>query len=436
MTRAARVLAALVALGVAAPAARAADWGLVLAPGGRSGCCYGLAANDRGVIVAGQLASPHEIAGRSLEPLGEADAFVARFDPAGRGVSALRVGSLGNDVAADLALAPDGGFDLVGQIDGPAHFADAFLPVTGHRESFLARYDATDACSWACLVPGSDDRSVRAVRHSAPGHALILGTRLRTFSSGAAELYVAEYVAGGDPLWSRRVFGGLDAVLATAPSRIYVGGTGETVSRTTAPLPETWPQLVAMNVEGEVVWRWIPDPPSDVTGAWGRIVAADADSNGCVVLGEIRGIVRVGEHHDASLRGRDGFLARIDTDGTLLWLTRFGSGADDDAFGLDLADDGTLWATGVVAASATFGPWTTSNRTPAAFLASFDSEGLCMSVRLGIGPGDGTPPALPYEVAATDDAVYVAGWFRRSLDWGAWQTKGGEDEQFLGRFDR
>jgi hypothetical protein len=235
---------------------------------------------------------------------------------------------------------------------------------------------------------------------------------------------------------SRRVFGTTVVALAVAPERIYLGGTAEPVTRLGAPLPDTWPMLGALSGDGERIWSWIPEPPNDASQAWGRIVAVSADSLGCVVLGEVRGLVHVGENRDPSLRGRDAFLARIDAEGTLVWLTRFGSGGDDDAFDLDLADDGTIWFTGVVAAADSFGPWNTSNRSAAAYLASFDSEGQCMSVRLGVGPDDEPLPALPFEVAVTSDAVYVAGWFRRALNWGAWEVTGGEDEQFLGRFDR
>jgi hypothetical protein len=91
MTRTIALLAnscALVAM-VVSPSL-ATDWGQTLAPGGRSGSCFGLAADEAGVIVAGQLAETHENAGQMLDPLGEADEYLARFDASGRGVASAR----------------------------------------------------------------------------------------------------------------------------------------------------------------------------------------------------------------------------------------------------------------------------------------------------------------------------------------------------------
>lgn len=153
------------------------------------------------------------------------------------------------------------------------------------------------------------------------------------------------------------------------------------------------------------------------------------------MLGEIRGLVRVGEVTLPGLRDRDVFLVRLDADGELVWTERVGGPHDDGAFDVAVHADGTCAVTGAFRGTATFDPWTvTGTGETSAFVAVFDAHGSCAWVQPLAGPGEGAGAPSPFEVAiGPDHEIWLAGWYGDTLRIGGLELPAGGDGHFLAR---
>jgi hypothetical protein len=99
--------------------------------------------------------------------------------------------------------------------------------------------------------------------------------------------------------------------------------------------------------------------------------------------------------------GRDGFLAKYDKDGTLLWVKRPTCSGNDSISTLALGTDGFLWFAGSYSGSLTFGN-TISSTSGGSYVGRVDTSGSLMSVASLVGVSDVT------KIAASQASRIVA----------------------------
>lgn len=130
--------------------------------------------------------------------------------------------------------------------------------------------------------------------------------------------------------------------------------------------------------------------------------------------GEFGSAVQFGSTQLLSFGGQDGFLARRDSTGTVLWAVQVGGSSDDRALGLALDGNDNIYLTGMLYDNATFG--STDGKTLSAngngytiFLAKYSPSGVVAWVQTGVIPcrgcynwGNGVA------VEPTTGAVYVS----------------------------
>jgi hypothetical protein len=115
----------------------------------------------------------------SNDAAGPLDATLIRVDSAGDVVWAHSYGDEGSDIGHGVALAPDGGFLLVG-------YSDSFG--AGNSDIYLVRTDSTGAALWTRTVgDAGDDRAMMAAPMTGGGYA------------------IAGYASGGAQYWSARL---------------------------------------------------------------------------------------------------------------------------------------------------------------------------------------------------------------------------------------
>lgn len=171
----------------------------------------------------------------------------------------------------------------------------------------------------AYAVAALDDDGIAVVGHS------------RSFN-GQYDGWFLGLDRGGAERW-QRVLGGPQSeqaygVVATADGGVAVVGQTRSWGNGESDL---W--LVRLDAAGGLDWdRTIGGPGNDR----GRTIAALPD--GGFAIGGF--VTRTAEH------GRDAFIARLDTDGTILWQESIESPGDDAAFHLAIAPDGSLLVTG------------------------------------------------------------------------------------------
>ncbi len=122
---------------------------------------------------------------------GELDATLVRIDSSGDVVWAHNYGGEGRDIGHGVALAPDGGFLLVG-------YTDSFG--AGNNDIYLVRTDGAGAVLWTKTIgDAGDDRAMMAAPMMDGGYAIA------GYASGGAEYWSAKLTAvseDGEVLWS------------------------------------------------------------------------------------------------------------------------------------------------------------------------------------------------------------------------------------------
>lgn len=442
MKRIAVVLALLFAP-VPRSVAAEGSWLRALPGSGRSGCCYGLAADSRGgvwFLGSAPDSDSADLDGTALAGHGDADALLVHVTAAGRADRGVVVGGAGADDPVELAVGPDDAAYALVRFGADARIGGHFFPVAGDRRSGLLRFEPDGRCSWAVEVPGTGEDGAQAVAVDRSGAAVVAGTFVRPWARGdLPEIYAAKYGRDGGRVWLRRCEGtGRTVCVDTdGQGRVYLGAATAAAEPGAGRRPvDGWPLVLSFDARGATRWRWEPERPSDSGDVWGRVIAIAAEPDGgCRVLGEVRGLVRIGEIADPELRERDLFLARLDADGALRWSQRFGGPGDDFACDLAPGPDGVCAVTGTFRGAADLEPWSLTSAAPEAGFASvWDENGGCIWARVLEGPGSDRQEVLPYEVSVTaDGASYVAGWYRDAVRLGELSLPGPHDGVFLAR---
>jgi hypothetical protein len=145
---------------------------------------------------------------------------------------------------------------------------------------------------------------------------------------------------------------------------------------------------------------------------------APAPDDGVYIVGSFRNTqpLLVGTLSASSSGGADGFIARLNADGTPVWLRSFGGADDDFAFDVDSDAGGAAYLTGRVRGAVTIGPTSLNASGGDSIVVKYTSAGQVSWVRAGAGSGS----ALGNEIAVADDGSSVSvGAFGGAIDFGS-----------------
>jgi len=162
--------------------------------------------------------------GGTLTARGDSDAFVAKYDGAGRFLWAKRIGNSARDLARDVAVGPGGQIVVVGQSWGAARFdtpsGDVVVPARGNHDLWIARFLPTGELDWASSAGGVNSDDVRGVTIDEWSRITITGPFRQTATFGEpgneisltanalADAYVASYDPDGSLRWVRNIVSG------------------------------------------------------------------------------------------------------------------------------------------------------------------------------------------------------------------------------------
>ena len=177
-------------------------------------------------------------------------------------------------------------------------------------------------------------------------------------------------------------------------------------------------------------WRWVRSAGGAGVDRANK-VAIDAQGN-TYVAGGFSGTARFGNLTLASAGAMDGFVAKYDTAGNLLWANRFGSPADDEALGLAVGPDGTVYMSGFFNGTINVGGNAlTSRGIQDIIVAALSPAGQWAWVRSAGSPGEDQGLAL----TVWNDALFMGGFIRGNATFGTQTgTAIGERDAFLARY--
>ncbi|MCP5046342.1 MAG: hypothetical protein GY940_04165 [bacterium] len=276
---------------------------------------------------------------------GGAGVWMAKFD--GNGNVIWGKGATGTDISykygSNITTDAANNIIAVGQYHGTVTFDSITLPIGGKQEEgFIAKMDTNGNVLWAKAVIGSwlvylyevvvDNAGNYIItgfigHHVVGGNADFDGTLLT--SRGGFDIFIAKYDPDGHLIWVRQA------------------GSANTDSY--------W----------ERSWDIIAD-----------------ESNNYYITGGFKGKASFGQKTVTSAGDHDIFIAKYDSNGNILWVTRAGGSKRDHAVALSFHSDGALLIAGAFHGSASFdGTTLTSMGDEDAFFAKYDRNGNALWVR-------------------------------------------------------
>ena len=386
----------------------------------------------------------------TLTSAGNADVFLAKFDPAGNHVWSARFGTYSLDQGLGVTCDAWGNVILAGEFASTISLGGYTLTSVGESDIFLAKFDGDGDHVWSRGFGGPthwDEPRNIAVDNA--GNVLLTGNFGVTIDFGGGpltgingqDIFIAKFDADGNHIWSYGY---------SHPSGQWGGG-------------------IAADSQGNVLWTAVYRDTIDVgggplthSGGLGSVLAK-FDPLGNHVWSQSFNIIAIGavRSHDVAVDGsnnvhvtggfggfvdfgggtltaiiEDTFVAKYDTNGDHVWSRNFTPSTDDDrAEGIAVDASGNVFLAGNFEGSVDLGggPLTSAGRRDG-YIAMLDSNGQHVwSLRFGQETRDWANRVV---VDPWGNAI-VIGLFEGTIDLGGGPiTAGGITDFFLAKYAR
>jgi hypothetical protein len=235
------------------------------------------------------------------------------------------LGGPGDEAALAIAADGQGNLYTAGRFAGSAAFDAIRLASAGGSDLFLARLDASAHVAWAVGIGGTGADEARGIAVGPAGDVYVTGSfsgtvdfdpgpgRAELTSAGATDAFLLRVDAQGALVWARRLGG----KLTDAGLRVAAGA--------------------------DAVW---------VTGFFGGTLTIDPLTVGSLTIKPEPAPAQKLE----SAGGTDGFIAKLNLDGNLVWARRIGGAKDDEGRGIAAGRKGEVWIAGTFQESPSLGP--------------------------------------------------------------------------------
>ncbi|MBP6697975.1 MAG: T9SS type A sorting domain-containing protein [Flavobacteriales bacterium] len=340
-----------------------------------------------------------------------ADAFIAKYDPAGVLQWVRTGGGELAEQASDIVVDAAGNAYVTGYIatNGvlpTVEFDGTVITGLGATDLFVAKYDPSGTLQWFRYGGGALAEQGRGIAFTPDGDLVVSGFFQGTavfgadtlVSAGLGDIVLLKYDTNGNQLWSARNGGPGDeqaGKLTTLPNGdiAMVGEFQQTVvfggsSITSTGLANIF--LARYNAAGDALWA----VRAGSTTGFAADVAFDIDhaANGDLVFcGEIAGTADFGGLTVPTNGSLDVFIARYDGTGAPIWVRHGGGPQQDHAYGVSVDADGNSYLTGQAddGASTMFDSILLAPfGNESVFLAKYDAAGAVQWVRR-YAPGSG-----------------------------------------------
>ena len=283
-------------------------------------------------------------------------------------VWSLSLGGTLADVAHSVAVDADGNVVVAGEFTSAAMdmgCGSLQNSKLGFQDVFLAKFDPAGACLWSKAFGGKDMDMGRAVAVDHQGAIYLSGIYKATAidfgggplpSTSSTDGFVAKFSSEGDHVWSKA----LDGASYTQAVSISVGSDGGVYAA--GRFAGSW-----IDCGGGQVVNPSPSKKSafalklDSNGnhLWSKAFGGDGDdSANSIAVAPDGGVLLVGEFKSGTINfggddlvnadpgWNDVFIARLHSDGSHAWSSRFG-GTEDDAVAAAAVDkDGNVFVDG------------------------------------------------------------------------------------------
>jgi len=377
---------------------------------------YAIAADSSGnVYVAGFCSSTW---GNPVQAFsGSQDAFVAKLNSSGILVWNTFLGANGTNQGVGVAVDSNGNVYVTGT--STATWGSPIRAYSSGTDSFVAKLSSSGSLTWSTFLGGSGTDGVSNIAIDNSGNVYLAGystatwgSPVRSYGSGN-DSFVAKLSSSGSVTWSTFLGGsGNDfgeSLAVDGSGNVYVVGYSNA----------TWGSPVLAYNSGSD--GFVAKLNSSGSLTWNTFLGGSGTDEGFGIALDASSNVYLsgtstatwGSPVRAYSSGTDSFAAKVNSSGTLLWNTFLGGSGTDTSYGIGVDGNGNVSVLGF--SNATWGsPVQAYSSGTETFVAKLNNSGsLTWSTFLGGSGGD-------YGIAVAVDGsgnVYAAGY--STATWGS-----------------
>lgn len=401
-------------------------WAKNFGGAGASSVGAAVALDGAGNVVLGGYYPAPGMTTPALTLLGAQDGFVFKLAADGTTLWTKNFGGSGAFAFVQSIALGAGGEVYVGGYFQAASLTTPALTRIGTWDAFALKLDAGGATVWAKNFGGSGARvATSGIAVDGSGNVLLSGYFLMAGLTtpaltlvGTRDAFAIKLDADGASLWAKN-FGGSGAqmtdaaIAADGSDNVYLGGYFQNANLTTPALAKTGTiDAFALKLDAGGATTWAKGFGGVVAGGTAYVTASAVDAAGnTYVAGYFNGVTYpLGSVTLTRIGSRDGFAAKLDTTGAVVWAKNFGgSGAEASALGIALAASGGVVVSGHFTSANLTTPALTRIGNRDAFALKLDSGGATVWAKNFGGSG-----ATAYGNAVAVDGsgnVFVGGHF-------------------------
>ena len=302
---------------------------------------------------------------------GGKDIFLAKFDSSGTIQWQRAIGGTGTDEGASVAVSADGSIYVCGSTNSEG--------AEGYRDIFFTKFDSSGNIQWQKAIGGTGSDEGASVAVSADGSIYVCGNT-------NAKLFLSRHNSYGDPIFRKTTEGKSYTYgysIATYGNYVYTCGTTNNPGVTGYDI-----LIVAYNSSGDFQWQRILGGSTNESDQ-AKSIAVSAD-----------GSIYVCGHTSSTGSGDDDiFLAKFDNSGrNNRWQRAIGGTGSDKGASVAVSADGSIYVCGTTSSVGSGGK--------DIFLAKYNSSGTIQWQRAigGTGSDEGASVAV-----SADGSIYVCG---------------------------
>jgi Ca2+-binding RTX toxin-like protein len=296
---------------------------------------------DGSLIVTGWTSGDAAFGSTSLKNAGQLDGFIAKYNQDGTVAWITQIGGANWETVNDVSILEDGSSVIAGRFESPIVLGSTSLS-TQFGDAFFAKLNKDGSYAWASQGIANDFIYSEA-------------TSISTFEDGAsiATGYYYDYGHFFDVINNGTLSFGGTTLRSSSKADFAVNSF-----------------ITRVNRDGSFAWA---------IGAYGDSVSTEDvgtfEDGSSVITGTANGYAQFGNYSLAS-NASDGFIAKINRDGSYAWVTQFGGAGNDESYSVAALKDGSSLITGYFEGTAKFGDITLSTSGDQdVFVAKLDARG-------------------------------------------------------------